>query len=219
MGYVEPTRESSEFLQCIKQEWEGEQAGREGVREGAMKGWSTGVELEKWAVILECCAVGRGPLSHTVWVPASHLYWHLVCISLRYPAINPPRAHSRPARQQSWQTQYPMTALSNASYGTVECMCLSVVFFCCVCESKPLLIGQFLFKIILVVSNFFSLHQNACIFGNLGLSHDQQPVSCDSITKLECSTHLHYCPLQSQGMRMHYCLLCIQTWTNLLVPF
>lgn len=71
---------------------------------------------EKWAVMLQRCAVGRGPLSHTVWAPASHLHWQLVCISLRYPAIRPPRAHSRPARQQSWKTQYPVTALSDASY-------------------------------------------------------------------------------------------------------
>lgn len=61
-----------------------------GRQEGAREGWRTAVELEKWAVMQECCAVGRGPLSHTVWVLASHPYWHLVCISLRYPAITPP---------------------------------------------------------------------------------------------------------------------------------
>lgn len=81
---------------------------------------------ERSAGKVGCHAVGRGPLSHTVWAPASHLHWHHVCISLWYPAISPPRAHSRPERQQSWQTQYPVTALSNASYSAVEYVCVSV---------------------------------------------------------------------------------------------
>lgn len=120
-------RESSEFLQCIKREW----------KEGKESSKEDGSETRESGLSYRGAVLKAGDLCLTQSEPLLHIFMaqclHFPQISSHQPPPIPtPKAQSHPARQHVWQTQHPVTALSNASYSSVQQDCFSVhVFYLC----------------------------------------------------------------------------------------